>query len=100
MTIRTFTFALLLTAFAAPAFADDAPAGKVAQNPDALAIDSACATEGQTAGCGDKKVGTGLLKCIMAYKKAHRKEFQVSEGCKAALEKAREDRRERKGHGK
>jgi hypothetical protein len=104
MLIRKFTLALLLAAFVAPAaFADDAPAappaggkGKVSQNPDALAIDKACAAEAQTAGCGAEKVGTGMLRCLHTYRKEHRKDFKVSEGCKAALQKARASRKARK----
>jgi hypothetical protein len=98
MNVRTLSLALLLAAFSLPALADDAPAGKKAsQNPDALAIDAACTAEAQTAGCGDEKVGTGLLKCVGAYRKAHKKDFKVSDGCKAALQKARADRKEKRG---
>ncbi len=74
--------------------------GKPSQNPDALAIDQACVADAQTAGCGSEQVGTGLLKCIHAYKRGHRKEFKVSDGCKAAMEKARADRKAKKGAGK
>lgn len=89
--------ALLVALISAPAFAEDAaPAdghGKATQHPDALAIDAACSAEAQTAGCGDEKVGTGLLKCIHAYKKAHRKDFHLSDACKAAIKKGHEDRK-------
>jgi hypothetical protein len=35
---------------------------------DRDAVNSSCSAEAATAGCGDKKVGSGLLKCIHAYK--------------------------------
>ena len=50
------------------------------------AISAACAADGKAAGCGDKQVGTGLLRCIHDYKQAH-KDFTVSAGCKAEVEK-------------
>lgn len=49
-------------------------------------INKACATDAATSGCEGKKVGTGLLKCLRAYKKAH-KDFKFSESCKAARKK-------------
>ena len=51
-------------------------------------INSACAEDGQKAGCGDKKFGTGLLKCIRQYKKDH-KDFKLSEACKTARKNSR-----------
>jgi hypothetical protein len=94
--MKTFTLSLFL-ALALPAFADDnAPQGHEAKGADAQAIDAACTAEAQTAGCGEEKVGSGLLKCIHAYKKAH-KDFKLSDGCHAAIGKAREDRKARKG---
>lgn len=54
----------------------------------AQAVNTACAQEGVTAGCGNEKVGIGLLKCIYAYKKTH-KEFKASEGCHAAMKTLR-----------
>jgi hypothetical protein len=56
-----------------------------ATNPEAQAVDSACTTEAATAGCGNEKVGTGLMKCIHAYKQAHKKDFKISDGCKSAM---------------
>ena len=53
------------------------------KRPEALNVDSACSADATTAGCGDKKVGTGLLKCIESYRKEH-KSFKVSESCKNA----------------
>jgi len=48
-------------------------------------IDSACAQEATTAQCGNELVGTGLLKCVHAYKKANLS-FQLSNTCKAAID--------------
>jgi hypothetical protein len=53
---------------------------------DKNSVDSACTAEAQTAGCGSEVVGKGLLKCIHAYKKANRKTFQISPGCKTAMQ--------------
>lgn len=65
--------------------------GHVATSADAQAIDAACKSDGATAGCGNAQVGTGLMKCIHAYKETH-KDWKVSEGCKAAMQKAGTDR--------
>jgi hypothetical protein len=62
-------------------------------SPDAQAIDSACTQEASTAGCGSEKVGTGLLRCIHAYRKEHKKDFKISDGCKSAMKKMHEDRK-------
>ena len=51
---------------------------------DAQAVDSACSQDSATAGCGSEKVGTGMLKCMHAYKKEHH-EFKFSDGCKSAM---------------
>jgi|WetSurMetagenome_2_1015567.scaffolds.fasta_scaffold15668_3 hypothetical protein len=60
---------------------------------DNAAINTACAADAQTAGCGDKKVGSGLLRCLGEYRKAH-KEFTLSAGCKSAVEKRRDDQKQ------
>jgi hypothetical protein len=84
MTIRS---ALLIAMLGAgSAFAADQ-----AMKDDNAAINSACTSDAQTAGCGADKVGTGLLKCLHAYKEAH-KDFKFSDGCKAALEKRHQDK--------
>jgi hypothetical protein len=57
---------------------------------NAEAINAACTTDASTAGCTGKVVGTGLLKCIADYKKAH-PEFTYSEGCKTAAAKGMAD---------
>lgn len=62
---------------------------------DAQAVDQACSQEAQTASCGSDKVGTGLLKCIHAYKKEHKKDFKISEGCKTAMKTLRADRKQK-----
>jgi hypothetical protein len=59
---------------------------------DAQAVDAACTQDAATAGCGNEKVGTGLMKCIHAYKQAH-KDFKVSEGCKTAMHKMHDDKK-------
>lgn len=59
------------------------------KSPEALNVDSACSAEGATANCGDKKVGTGLLKCIEEYHKSH-KDFKVSDSCKQARKQLKE----------
>jgi hypothetical protein len=59
---------------------------------DRAAVNESCKAEGVTAGCGENKVGTGLLKCIHKYRKEH-KEFKVSQVCKASMRKLHLDRR-------
>lgn len=59
---------------------------------DAAAVNTACAQEATTASCGSEKVGTGLLKCLHAYKKAN-KEFKFSDGCEAAMKTMHNDRK-------
>ena len=53
-------------------------------------IDSACAQEAQTASCGNEHVGSGLIRCLRTYKKAH-PEFKFSKDCKSALKTLRGD---------
>jgi hypothetical protein len=64
---------------------------------DAQGIDTACASDATTAGCGNEKVGTGLLKCLHAYKRAN-KSFTFSPSCKTAMEKMHADRKAASGH--
>jgi hypothetical protein len=59
---------------------------------DRQAIDSACSAEASTAQCGADKVGTGLLKCIHAYKQKN-SAFTLSAGCKSAIEQLRADKK-------
>jgi hypothetical protein len=63
---------------------------------DAQAVDSACKSDAATAGCGGEVVGKGLLKCLHAYKEAH-KDYKFSEGCHEAMKHFREDRQAEKG---
>lgn len=63
---------------------------------DREAVNNACSAEAATAGCGSEKVGTGLLRCIFAYKKSHKKDFKISDSCKASMKKLREDHLEKK----
>jgi len=67
--------------------------GKAALKADADAVKSACSAEATAANCGDKAVGTGLLKCLGEHRKAN-KEFKVSEGCKSAMKTLRKDRKQ------
>ena len=62
---------------------------------DNEAINMACSADAATAGCGAEKVGEGLLKCLHAYKKAH-KEFKFAEACKSAMMKRHEDKKANK----
>lgn len=63
--------------------------------PDAIAVNTACTQDASTAGCGNEKVGTGLMKCIHAYKKTN-KDFKISDGCRAAMKKLHEDKKAEK----
>ncbi len=62
---------------------------------NADAVNAACAQDATTASCGDQKVGTGLLKCIHAYKKAN-KDFKVSESCKTTIKKLHDEKKDKK----
>ena len=66
---------------------------------DKQSIDNACTQEASTAGCGNDQVGTGLLKCIHAYKKANQQTFKISDGCKAAMKQLHVDRKSAKPSG-
>ena len=59
-----------------------------AKAPEAQAVNAACAQDSAKAGCGNEKVGTGLLKCLKAYKQAN-KEYKFSEECKSAMKTMR-----------
>ena len=66
---------------------------------DKDAVNSACAAESATAKCGEEKVGTGLLKCLHAYKKAN-KDFKLSDACKASMKKLHADKKAEKSENK
>ena len=55
-------------------------------------VESACAADAATAGCGTEKVGKGLLKCLHAYKKAN-KSFKFAPNCKAAMVQLKSDKK-------
>ena len=67
---------------------------KESAKPEAQVVNASCSEDAKTAGCGDDKVGTGLLKCLHAYKKSH-SDFKFSDGCKTAM---KDLRKEHKGH--
>ena len=58
---------------------------------DNQAINSACTADAQAANCGSEAVGTGLLKCIHAYKKAN-PTYKISPSCKAAMKQRHADK--------
>lgn len=68
------------------------PTKKELLHEDRTQVNNSCSAESTTAGCEDKKVGSGLLKCIHEYKKKN-KEFKVSEACEVSLKKLRADRK-------
>jgi hypothetical protein len=76
-------------------FTQSAIAADSVMTADKAAVNSACTAESTTAGCGSEQVGTGLLKCIHAYKKAN-KGFKVSDGCKTAMKQMHADKKARK----
>ncbi len=59
---------------------------------DKQSVDTACSADAATASCGTEQVGTGLLKCLHAYKKANPK-YQFTASCKAAMQQMRADRK-------
>ena len=65
---------------------------------DRDAVNTACASDAATAKCGNEKVGSGLLKCLRAYKKAN-PTFAFSDACQKAKQKLKADRKAAKsGH--
>ena len=87
--ITLLTFSWLATA----AFTPSALAADATIKADRAAVDTACAQEAQTAGCGKEVVGQGLLKCIFAYKRKNKSTFTLSAGCKSALQTLRADKK-------
>ena len=87
MNLRIALLAASLFAVPASFAAPDA-----AMKADNDAINTACASDAQTAGCGGEKVGKGLLKCLGAYKKAH-KDFKFSDACRDAMKQRRSDKK-------
>lgn len=80
----------LIALFFIFAFVSQSSFARDAKGPDAQAINAACANDAATASCGSEKVGTGLLRCLHAYKRSHA-DFKFSDACKEAVLKARRD---------
>ena len=57
------------------------------------AVEAACSEDATKTGCAGQQVGEGLLKCMKAFKEAH-KDFTFSESCKNARQELREERKE------
>jgi elongation factor P hydroxylase len=92
-TMKALLATAALFAFSVSAYADN-PKGEM--KADAQEINAACKTDASNTGCGGEVVGKGLLKCMHAYKQAH-KDYKFSEGCRDAMKKMKEDRQEMKG---
>lgn len=99
--------AIIIIAASAMAFADNHSSGAKAEHKakaeeHKAAIATACSADAATAGCADKELGGGLLKCLHSYKKAN-KGFEISEGCKTAtkaMHNARKDWKAKKAAAK
>lgn len=91
------TLAIIVIATSTMAFADHhgekkaEMKAKVAEHK--AEIQQACAAEAEKAGCAGKEVGSGLLKCIHAYKKEH-KDFEISKECKSSRKSLRDEKKE------
>ncbi len=92
-TMKALFVTAALFAFSGQASADNP---KAEMKADAQAINQACKTDASNTGCGGEVVGKGLLKCMHAYKQAH-KDYKFSEDCREAMKKMKEDRQEMKG---
>ncbi len=92
-TLKALLAAAALCAFSGYAGADNP---KAEMRADAQAINQACKSDASNTGCGGEVVGKGLLKCMHAYKQAH-KDYRFSEDCREAMKKMKEDRQEMKG---
>ena len=75
------------------AFASPEGAANPGMAADNSAVETACSADAATAGCGSEKVGSGLLKCLHGYKKAHKADFKFSAGCKSAMKQRRADKK-------
>lgn len=91
------TVLLVLTAVSTMAMANDPAANpkkaelRQKMQEAKVAAQTACASDAAAAGCTGKEIGTGLMKCIHEYKKAH-KDFAVSEQCKNSTKELHSDR--------
>lgn len=92
-TVKTLLVTAALLAISVNVQAED---GKGQMKADAQAINQACKSDASNTGCGGEVVGKGLLKCMRAYKQAH-KDYKFSEDCREAMKKMKEDRQEMKG---
>lgn len=61
----------------------------------AQAVNAACTQDAVTAKCEGEKVGTGLLKCLHAYKKAN-PSYKFADSCKSAMQTLRKDKKVKK----
>lgn len=80
---------------AAPMAKQIDPAKKEQLKSDREVINNSCIEESKIAGCGNEKVGTGLIRCIHNYRREHKKDFKVSEACKLSMQKLRTDKANR-----
>lgn len=69
--------------------------GKENLEPDAQAVDAACVEDATKTNCTNEKVGTGLLKCLHAYKRAN-PTFTFTEACHTAMHKLHQDHKAKK----
>jgi len=88
--MKTISKVLMITLLTVSAFSAYA-APDAAIQADNTAIDSACATDAKTAGCGTEVVGKGLLICLHKYKKAN-PTYKFTDSCKAALKQRHADK--------
>jgi hypothetical protein len=58
---------------------------------DNQAIFKDCFSDSKTAGCGNEKVGHGLLSCLQAYKAAN-PSFIFSDSCKKSMRQRQNDK--------
>lgn len=73
---------------AASMFCFVAQAGEIST--DKQVVETACAQDTKTADCLNKKVGSGLMRCLRAYKTAN-PSYKLSNECKRALVNLRLD---------
>lgn len=83
-------FLTLTIAISSSAFAQTGTNTPVSEMASAQAINTVCTQEAETAKCGNDKVGSGLIKCLRDYKKAH-KDFVITDSCEASLKQLRRD---------
>ena len=55
-------------------------------------VNKACLADAEKAGCKDKEVGSGLMKCMKEYKEKN-KDFKLSDSCKEASKNLHHERR-------